>query len=131
MTPGLRSFLKSNSISCDFPDAADETANSRNPKWTRLSLQDLIALYAPELILGGIIAVIAAMMYNPTMKMLLYGALPDSKRTPMWFIICFGEEFRHLLSLATIMVPVLQIHVITFDILDDTLRKIAASALNT
>ena len=103
---------------------------SRRSWWQRLSLQDLMALYAPELILVGILAVIAAMVYDPTMKMLLYTALPDGMRTPIWFILCFAEELRNLMFEGAILVPVLQIHVLTFEVVDEALRSIAVSVRN-
>ena len=99
------------------------------PWWVRISLQDIIALYAPHMVLAAVVSATAVMAYDPTLKILLYSALPHEWRTFTVFSFCLAEEVRNLVLMGMIAVPVLQIHVMTSDLLVQTLHEIAHSVL--
>ena len=62
------------------------------------------------------------------MKMLLFSVLPrDYKNWPLFFL-CLAEEVRLILFFSTMVVTALQIHVITFDMLNGRLEQVKQMA---
>ena len=68
--------------------------------------------------------IVVCMVYDPTMKMLLYSGLPVQYQN--WFVagICFVEELRFLLILLGVAVPIWQFQVIAFDLVHRKLNGI-------
>ena len=106
------------------------TANEEKQGLRRLmecSLQDLIAILIPYMIALAAVVVAACILYDPTMMMLLYSAVPQSYKN--WFScgICFVEETRLLLIFVGINVPTFQLQMIAFELLNCTLEEILHS----
>ena len=93
------------------------------------SLQDTIAIYLPYMVLGAIMAICACYIHDPTMRLLLYSALPESYQTRLCFGICFMEEMRFVLVMVGVAVPVLQLQVISLDLINTYLQMVLSSNL--
>ena len=78
------------------------------------TLQDLIAAYMPHMVLCGVVGIATCYAYDPDLRLLLYSALPKRYQTWLIFLICYVEEIRLLLILSAVIVPILQLQVITF-----------------
>ena len=96
-----------------WPGFRDE--NRKNKLWER-SLQDLIAIYVPYMIMAGVVTILACFTYDPTMKYLLYNALPETRKNWITFWICMLEEIRVLLVDSGLVISVFQVQVIAFDL---------------
>ena len=83
--------------------------------------QDLIAVSLPYMVLFGLPIIAASFVYDPTMRALLYSALPECWKNHLSFWICFGEEARFLLMFTAICVPTWQLQVISFDSVNSSL----------
>ena len=112
-----------------FVGTVERITVTAKPWWVRLSLQDIIALYAPHMVLAAAISAAAVIAYDPTLKILLISALPQDWRTSTVFYLCLAEEVRNLVLMGIISVPVLQLHVMTSDLLVEALDEIAHSFL--
>ena len=90
--------------------------------WQR-SLQDLIAIQLPYTTLAAESVIVICYVYDPTMSFLLYSSLPEKFQN--WFTlgICTLEEARLLVTLAGICVPVWQLQVIAFDLVNNGLEQ--------
>ena len=73
----------------------------------------------------------ASFIYDPTMRCLLYSALPECLKNRLSFWICFAEEMRFLLMFAGIFVPTWQLQVIAFDLVNSRLNLIVDAAMKT
>ena len=69
----------------------------------------------------------ACIVYEPTMKMLLYAAVPAPYQNSLTFWICFAEEMRFLVICIGIAIPTFQRQVIAFDLINTNLEDILVS----
>ena len=93
--------------------------------WER-PLQDLIALLMPYMTPVVAVMIGACILYDPTMNMLLYSALPGSHQNWLTFGICFLEEMRFIGLCVGISVLTLQRQIIAFDFITTRLRVVLA-----
>ena len=107
--------------------------NAGNQRWCHrlleCSLQDLIVLFLPHMILLAAVLIGACCVYDPTMRLLLYSALPESYQSWLLFGICFVEELRFMLMMISIAIPVWQMQVMSFDLVNTALEVIGRSKL--
>ena len=61
---------------------------------------------------------------DPTMKMLLYDALPKSYQNGVTFWLCYMEEIRLLAMIVAVNVPAWQCQVIAFDLVNHDVEEI-------
>ena len=94
------------------------------------SLQDLIAIYLPHMLLCGVALIGVCYAYDPTLRLLLYAALPGGYQCWQTFTICLVEEMRLVLMCVGVGVPVLQLQVISFDQVNADLEAVITSALD-
>ena len=94
-------------------------------------MQDLIAVSIPYMTLLNVPIIGASFIYDPTMRSLLYSALPECLKNRLSFWICFAEEMRFLLIFAGIVAPTWQVQVIAFDLVNNRLNIIADTAMKT
>ena len=113
---------------------ASGTAKSRRQLWYKRLLecspQDLIALYLPYMVLCSIAFIGACYVYDPTLRLLLYSALPERHQNWLTFLICFVEEMRLVSIIAGIGVAVLEIQINTFEEVTNHLEANIMSAMN-
>ena len=93
------------------------------------SIQDLIAIYMPHVVLCGIIMVGACFLYDPTLRLLLYSAVPERHQNWLTFFVCFVEEMHMMLIFAGTAVPMWQLQVICFDQVTDHMEAIISSVM--
>ena len=91
------------------------------------SLQDLIAIFLPYMSLSAVLAIGACYALDPTMKLLLYSALPAGYQNGLSFGICLAEDVRLPGIFTAITTPVFQVHIIAFDLISDSLRRVIKS----
>ena len=75
----------------------------------------------------GVLAILvvgAAMVYDPSMKLLLYAALPTHLQNQTSFGLCLLEEIRFLVVITETATPVWQLQVISFDLVSNQLRPL-------
>ena len=110
------------------------TADSRRLRWHKklleCSLQDLTAIYMPYMAVCSLVAEGTCFIFDPTLKLLLYSALPESYQNWLTFMTCFVEEMRFTLMFIGVIVPVLQLQVISFDLITIHLEASISSAVN-
>ena len=94
------------------------------------SLQDLIAIFLPYMALLAVLVIGACYALDPTMKLLLYSALPARYQNCLTFAICLLEEIRILGIFAGTVTPVFQSQIIAFDLVSDNLECLTES-MNT
>ena len=103
----------------------------RSQRWYKCllecSLQDLIGIYMPYMVLVSQAAVGACYIYDPTSKLLLYSALPERYQSWLIFLMCFVEEMRFITIFIGVAVQVLQLQVISFDLININLEAILDS----
>ena len=87
------------------------------------SLRDLIAVCLPYTGIIALVAIIAAFVYDPSMRLLVYVALPSHLQNWATFGFCLLEEIRFAVICIATVVPILQIQVISFDIVTEKLRQ--------
>ena len=90
--------------------------------WER-PLQDLAAIFLPYMTPLAAIAVGICILYDPTMTMLLYRALPGRYQNLFTFWVCFLEEIRFMSIFIGIAIPVWQCQVIAFDLMNNKLQN--------
>ena len=104
-------------------------------KWLRCrrggSLQDLIAIWFPHMSILAVFIIVACMVYDPTMKMLLYTALPEKYKNRLSFGICILAELRFLIIITGLAVPTLQRQIVAFQDLDQALQALVNPAAET
>ena len=126
------SYLR-NSNSCSRVLGRETTDGRGRQQWHKrlleCTLQDLIAIYMPHMILYGEVIIGACYIYDPTLRLLLYSALPERYQSWPAFTACLLEEMRLLFFCAAIAIPVLQLQVISFDLVNTQLEAIVNSAL--
>ena len=92
------------------------------------SLQDLVAIFLPYMMILTDPVIIACFILDPTMNLLLYSALPTSYQNWLSFSICLVEETRLLGFCMGIVTPVWQLQVVAFDLICHTLQTLIESA---
>ena len=92
------------------------------------SLQDLIALSVPYMIILLVVAIGTCYISDPSMPVLLYSGLPKSYQSWLTFVVLFVQEMRLLLTLGSVFTPVIQLQVLSFDAVIAHLEGIANSA---
>ena len=97
--------------------------NGQRHLWER-SLQDLLGILMPVLIPLSTLIVLACILYDPTMKFVLYAALPRKFQNWLSFIICSMEETRFLYMFAAITIPMWQVQLVAFAMINSRLEKI-------
>ena len=55
------------------------------------SFQELITVYVPHVVLVAVAVVGACYVYDPSLRLLLYSALPERHQSWLAFIICIAE----------------------------------------
>ena len=95
------------------------------------SFQDLLAIWLPYMVLCAASIVTTCTIYDPTMKLLLYAALPENCQTWLSFVICLVQEMRVLLMCIGLAVPTWQIQIIAFQYADKALHDLADSVVET
>ena len=90
------------------------------------SLQDLIGIYMPYMVLLAVQVISSSFIYDPTLRLLLYAVLPESLKTWPWFGLCFIEEVHFWTMLVSIGTPG-QLQVISFELINKSLETIIAS----
>ena len=73
----------------------------------------------------------ACAIYNLTMSMLLYSALPEAYQNRLTCWLCYVEEVRFMAVIVGVAVPVSQCQVIAFGLINNKLERTAAGALPT
>ena len=97
------------------------------------SLQDLIAIGMPYMIILGLPLIsgcfiydptMKLLIYDPTMKLLIYALIPDSPKSWLWFWPCFAIEIHFLIIFMAVFIPGWQLQVISFDLVNTKLEAI-------
>ena len=86
-------------------------------------------MFLPYMASVGMLVVIAAYIYDPTMKLLLYAALPDGYKTSPLFWLCLAGELHFLLTFIALAVPAWQLQVISVEILNTSLQTTVSHTL--
>ena len=94
-------------------------------------MQDLIAIGLPYMGIMAILVICAALVYDPSMRLLLYTALPSRLQNWATFGLCLLEEIRFLVVFAAIGIPVLQLQVIIFNNILLLIRLIDLTAVHS
>ena len=114
-------------------DSSARITATRSQRWYRrlleYSLQDLIVLSLPYTILLVVVGIGACFIYDSSMRILLYSALPERYQGWLTFMALFVEEIRMLLMCASVGVPVLQLQVLSFAKVNAYLEGILNSAI--
>ena len=76
------------------------------------------------MIMLAALVVSATMVYDPTMRLLLYAALPPRLQNWATFGLCLLEEIRFLLVMTSVAIPIWQVQVISFDLVCNQLRLV-------
>ena len=71
--------------------------------------------------------ILACFIYDPTMQLLLYSGLPTEHQNWLSFAVCFVEEMRFIFTFQGIAIPVFQVQVISFDLINQTLQLLLDS----
>ena len=103
--------------------------NRTKKLWER-SLQDLIAIYVPYMVMAGVVTILACFTYDPTMKYLLYKALPETRKNWITFGVCLLEETRLLLIDSGLVITVFQVQVIAFDLVKGNAENMRKFIMN-
>ena len=113
---------------------ANTTSGKKSQLWHKRLLeyspQDLIAMYMPHMAVFSVIATGASYIYDPTLRLLLYSALPGRYQNWLTFLVCFVEEIRLVVVMAGLGVTLLQVQVISFDLVSAHLQTRINAALN-
>ena len=91
------------------------------------SLQDLIGIFMPYMVLLAVPIISSSFIYDPTLRVLLYAVLPESFKTWPWFGLCFIEEVHFLTMYASIATPGYQLQVISFELVNKSIEAIIDS----
>ena len=108
-------------------------AKRKRQRWYRhllqCSLQDLIVIYLPYMTLVAGFFIGACYVYDPTLRLLLYSALPGRYQNWLTFVMCLVEEMRLLLIFYGVGVPVTQSQVLSFNMVSTHLETITSLGL--
>ena len=108
-----------------------DSGPSRSARLQRLrtcTLQDLVAIYLPYMLGLTTVVVVACFLYDPDMKFLLYSAIRSKSDHSWWdwiiFVICSIEEARFIMFVMGIVLPMLQLQIISFDSINDIIQNL-------
>ena len=115
-----------------FKKISGESGCSQNCKerleqLRQYSLQDLLAIFIPHMLVACVVLMLTVCMYDSTMKFLVYSILPESKKTWLWFVICSLEEVRFFMFWFVVSAPVFQIQLVSFENLKSALQTLICS----
>ena len=111
---------------CDTETGLTEDGISQRSSPT---LQEHLALWIPHIILSTIVLVLACFLYDPTLKLLLYSAIPERYQNWLSFGICYLEEARFILIQAGLEIPVCQLQLTTFEDINMNLTPLIHSRI--
>ena len=101
----------------------------------RCSLQDLIALSLPYLCATSASVMWSICLYDPTIKLLVYAALPEKYQNWLSLGLCLLEEFRIWSIALGVIGTTWQVQVISFDLVNEQLitmlRSLRGGLVNT
>ena len=100
------------------PALKDSDEKGRTDGLMGRSLQDLIAIGMPYMLMMSVPIICASFVYDPTMRVLLYAMLPENWKTGPWFWACFAEELHFVVTFITITGPAWQLQVISFELVN-------------
>ena len=95
--------------------------------WER-PLQDLMTIYLPHGVIGACVCILLSFAYEPSMKLLLYAALPGPFQNGLTFWMCMIEETRWLMFMVALIIPVWQTQLTAFEDINFCLKEITDSA---
>ena len=114
--------------------AQNEGENEDKP-WHRIrplldrKLQDLIAMYLPNILVTIGLPVLACYVYMPGPKFLLYSVLPSSQQNWLTFTVFIVEEVRYLFQLLGLSCSVYQHQVIAYELITQELEQVVETVL--
>ena len=91
------------------------------------SLQDALAVCLPYVAACTDVLLLAALLYDPTMRLLLHSAVPDNYRTCWIFGLCFAQDMRQLFFCVGNLVSAWQLQVTAFEVISYSLEEIMES----
>ena len=89
------------------------------------SWRDLILILLPYTGILSLLLITLSLIYDPTMTIFMYSSLPENWKTWRWFLVCLLLEVRSMANSVALAIPAIQIHVIAFDLVIESLQKIA------
>ena len=107
--------------------------NAKTGKGTRRQslfarpLEDLMAIYLPHVIIASFALILLTFVYDPSITFLLYSALPRRYQFWLTFCACLMEEFRFVLFIIGIIVPIWQLQVMAFEDINRKLKELINS----
>ena len=84
-------------------------------------MQDLIALGSPYISVSSVAVISATYVYDPSMRLLLYSALPTNIQNWAIFGLLLVEEVRLMMINITAATLIFQMHVTSFDLVSNRL----------
>ena len=81
------------------------------------------------MIILAVVLITVAFVYDPTLTVFPYSMLPQSYKKWPWFLVCLSEEVRSMIITAAISVPVFQIQVIAFEVVNTSLQNVIRNTL--
>ena len=105
------------------------TTQGRSQRHRKSTLQDLIAIYLPHMALCALVVIAISFINDPTMKLLLYSALPLNCRNWLSFGLCFLEDMRLVIICAGMLLSTWQFQVIAFQTVSNVLEDIKMTLL--
>ena len=112
-----------------------ENTENKGKRWfdrlLECSLQDLIAIWLPHMLLLAASMAVICMIYDPTMKLLLYAALPESYQSWLTLGIGLVAEWCFLLFGAGLTVPAWQLQIVVIQDINEKLETLIESMMKT
>ena len=93
------------------------------------SLQDLIVIGLPYMMISTAPIITASFVYDPTMKLLIYSMVPESWKNWQWFCACFTAEIHFMAMFPAIATTAWQLQVISFELVNTNLETIVSAAM--
>ena len=116
-------------ILCVGYEAAGDTQKARS--WScrlkEYTVQDIFAMSLPYTFLLSILTVMLTLIFNPSIKYMLYAAIPLEHQTIITFGILLFEELRMLIAGVSMMIPILTAQVLSFDLVRNKLQQLIDS----
>ena len=102
----------------------DTEDNYSRPWYSGRSLQDLIAIYLLRIAVVSTTTAGICYVYEPSMRLLLYAAVPVDYQNWLSFGLCFIVEIQYLAILVVTEASTWQLQVISFDLITHKLGGI-------
>ena len=103
-------------------DQSDELEKHWIARLREYSLQDLIAKNLSYMNVFCAALIVATYVYDPSMRLLLYSALPSRLQNWATFGLCLLEEIRFVLICVATGGPMFLLHTISFELICTQLR---------